>query len=72
MSDKLTALSFATADDSEELARAELYGLLARLWMAAPDEALLEQFKVAVTQAPQCKRSLARSRQVPSQSVRPA
>ena len=53
MSDRLTALSFATADDSEELARAELYGLLARLWMAAPDEALLEQFRVAVTQAPQ-------------------
>jgi TorA maturation chaperone TorD len=54
MSDhKLTALSFATADDSEELARAELYGLLARLWMAAPDEALFEQFRVAVTQAPQ-------------------
>ena len=53
MSDKLTALSFATADDSEELARAELYGLLARLWMAAPDEALLGQFRVAVTQAPQ-------------------
>lgn len=51
--DKLTALNFATADDSEELARAELYGLLARLWMAAPDEALLEQFRVAVTQAPQ-------------------
>ncbi|MFT3956618.1 MAG: molecular chaperone TorD family protein [Piscinibacter sp.] len=51
--DKLTALSFATADDSEELARAELYGLLARLWMAAPDAALLEQFRVAVTQAPQ-------------------
>lgn len=53
MSDKLTAMTFATADDSEELARAELYGLLARLWMAAPDEALLEQFRVAVTQAPQ-------------------
>ena len=53
MSDQPTALSFATADDSEELARAELYGLLARLWVAAPDEALLEQFRVAVTQAPQ-------------------
>ena len=54
MSDpQLTALSFATADDSEELARAELYGLLARLWMAAPDAALFEQFRVAVTQAPQ-------------------
>jgi TorA maturation chaperone TorD len=49
----LRALSFATADDSEEIARAELYGLLARLWMAAPDEALLTQFRVAVTEAPQ-------------------
>ncbi len=40
-------------DDSEELARAELYGLLARLWLAPPDAALLRQFAVAVTQAPQ-------------------
>ena len=47
-----TALSFASADDSEELARAELYGLLARLWIAPPDAALLGQFQVAVTQAP--------------------
>ena len=39
-------------DDSEELARAELYGLLSRLWLAAPDAALLQQFSVAVTQAP--------------------
>ena len=46
-------LSFATADDSEELARAELYGLLARLWIAPPDAELLMQFGVAVTQAPQ-------------------
>jgi len=53
MSDKPTAMTFASADDSEELARAELYGLLSRLWLAAPDEALLEQFRVAVTQAPQ-------------------
>jgi len=54
MSDSdLRALSFATADDSEELARAELYGLLARLWLAPPDEALLQQFRVAVTEAPQ-------------------
>ncbi len=52
MSDKPTAMSFASADDSEELARAELYGLLSRLWLAAPDEALLAQFRVAVTQAP--------------------
>lgn len=49
----LRVLSFATADDSEELARAELYGLLASLWLAPPDEALLQQFKVAVTEAPQ-------------------
>ena len=53
MSEHTSALGFATADDGEELARAELYGLLARLWMAAPDEALLGQFRVAVTQAPQ-------------------
>lgn len=49
----LRALSFASADDSEEIARAELYGLLARLWIAPPDEALLTQFRVAVTEAPQ-------------------
>jgi TorA maturation chaperone TorD len=48
-----TPLRFATADDGEELARAELYGLLAQLWIAPPDDALLQQFKVAVTQAPE-------------------
>ncbi len=47
------ALSFASADDAEELARAETYGLLARLFAAAPDAALLQQFAVAVTQAPE-------------------
>jgi len=53
MSDpNLKPLSFASADDSEELARAELYGLLANLWLAPPDAALLAQFKVAVTEAP--------------------
>jgi TorA maturation chaperone TorD len=46
-------LSFASADDSEELARAELYGLLARLWIGPPDAALLSQFGVAITEAPQ-------------------
>jgi len=45
-------LTFSSVDDSEELARAELYGLLAGLWLAPPDDALLQQFKVAVTQAP--------------------
>jgi TorA maturation chaperone TorD len=49
----LKALSFASADDSEELARAELYGLLSGLWHAPPDEAMLAQFGVAVTQAPE-------------------
>ncbi len=38
---------------SEEIARAELYGLLARLWLAPPDAALLDQFRVAVTDAPE-------------------
>lgn len=50
---ELKALSFATADDSEEIARAELYGLLARLWIGPPDAELLTQFGVAVTEAPQ-------------------
>lgn len=36
----------------EEVARAELYGLLARLWYAAPDADLLEAFAVAPTEAP--------------------
>jgi TorA maturation chaperone TorD len=43
----------ATPDDADELARAELYGLLARLWLAPPDDALLAQFRVAVTEAPE-------------------
>ena len=46
------ALTFGSSDDSEELARAELYGLLARLWLAPPDAPLLQQFALAVTQAP--------------------
>jgi TorA maturation chaperone TorD len=50
----LKAISFtAAADDADELARAELYGLLSRLWYAPPDAPLLQQFAVAVTQAPQ-------------------
>ncbi len=46
------AVGFAAADDGEELARAEVYGLLAQLFHAPPDEALYGQFKVAVTEAP--------------------
>lgn len=48
-----TPLSFTSLDDSDELARAELYGLLSRLWLAPPDVELLQQFGVAVTQAPE-------------------
>jgi TorA maturation chaperone TorD len=46
-------ITFGSVDGSEELARAELYGLLAQLWLAPPDETLLQQFRVAVTEAPQ-------------------
>ncbi len=53
MGKETAAIGFASPDDSEELARAELYGLLARLWLGAPDAELLAQFRVAVTQAPQ-------------------
>jgi TorA maturation chaperone TorD len=45
------SLNLGSTEDHEELARAELYGLLARLWLAPPDEELLHQFKVAVTEA---------------------
>jgi TorA maturation chaperone TorD len=44
-------ISITTADAGEELDRAELYGLLAQLWLAPPDADLLQQFAVAVTQA---------------------
>ncbi|MEJ8856178.1 molecular chaperone TorD family protein [Variovorax robiniae] len=43
---------FASSALDEEIARAELYGLLARLWIAAPDAALLDALGVAVTDAP--------------------
>src|SRR5512140_841268 len=36
----------------EETARAEIYGLLARLYYAAPDADLLAALRVAVTEAP--------------------
>jgi TorA maturation chaperone TorD len=45
-------VSFASGDDGEELARAEVYGLLAALYYAPPDAALHAQFQVAVTEAP--------------------
>lgn len=46
-------LRFAAADDaSEELARAEVYGLLARLFLAPPSAELYAQLRVAPTEAP--------------------
>lgn len=50
---KAAPVTISAADSGEELARAELYGLLSRLWLAPPDAELMQQFKVAVTQAPQ-------------------
>ena len=46
-------VALTSPDGGEELERAELYGLLARCWYAPPDAALLSQFAVAVTEAPQ-------------------
>ncbi len=46
-------VQLVTADQGEELQRAELYGLLSRLWYGPPDAQLLKQFAVAVTEAPE-------------------
>ncbi|MBA2722834.1 MAG: molecular chaperone TorD family protein [Methylibium sp.] len=45
-------LQFSTPDDREELARAEVYGLLAQLFIAAPAADFYEQLRVAPTEAP--------------------
>lgn len=45
-------IALAGADDAEELARAELYGLLAALFYAPPSAGMHAQFQVAVTEAP--------------------
>jgi len=42
----------ADPGDAEELARAEIYGVLAALFYAPPDAAMHAQFQVAVTEAP--------------------
>ncbi len=47
-----SALRFSPPDDREELARAEVYGLLASLYYAPPNPELYEQLRVAVTEAP--------------------
>ena len=53
MTPPTSTLSFAQTGHDEELARAELYGLLSRLWLVPPDADLLQQFALAVTQAPE-------------------
>jgi len=50
--DVLSAVRFRDADEHEELARAEVYGLLAHLYYAPPGEELHAQLRVAVTEAP--------------------
>ncbi|MEJ8823764.1 molecular chaperone TorD family protein [Variovorax humicola] len=50
MSD-VSVASVSSALD-EEIARAELYGVLARMWYAPPDAGLLDALGVAVTEAP--------------------
>ena len=52
MSDAVSALRFSPPDDREEIARAEVYGLLASLYHAAPSNDLYEQLRVAATVAP--------------------
>ena len=44
--------SLASSALDEEIARAEIYGLLSALYYAAPSAAMLENLTVAVTQAP--------------------
>lgn len=51
MSQDLNLNPHSTALD-EETARAEVYGLLSQLFYAAPQEAMLSQLQVAVTEAP--------------------
>lgn len=48
----LASSAAASSALDEEIARAELYGLLARLWYAPPDAQLLDAFKMAATEAP--------------------
>ena len=45
-------LNFSPPDDGEEIARAEVYGLLAALFVAPPTPELYASLQVAVTEAP--------------------
>jgi len=49
----------AHGDDAEELARAELYGLLAQLWAGPPDGELLKRLQTAPTEAEESRTVLA-------------
>lgn len=49
---KDSAVAGGSSALDEETARAEVYGLLASLYYAAPDAGLLAQLRVAVTEAP--------------------
>ena len=51
-SEPASPLQFTPNDDREELARAEVYGLLAGVFHASPNDALYQQLRVAVTEAP--------------------
>lgn len=57
----MPALNFSTPDDREEIARAEVYGLLAQLFYAPPGADLYGQLQVAVTEAPSSGAFLERS-----------
>lgn len=48
----MAEIQFSTPDDSDERARAEVYGLLAHLFYAPPAPALYEQLRTAATAAP--------------------
>jgi TorA maturation chaperone TorD len=50
--DLLSQVRLRDDDDHEELARAEVYGLLAQLFLAPPADELHAQLRVAVTEAP--------------------
>lgn len=49
---KPQTIAFGSADDAEELARAEVYGVLAHLFVGPPSAELYEQLKLAPTEAP--------------------
>ena len=50
--DVFAAVRLRDGDEHEELARAEVYGLLAQLYYAPPGDELYAQLRVAVTEAP--------------------